>query len=195
VPSEDAPGVVPGKAEDLPLGGAQGLRPTTPPGAANGAPQPVGGSQTASKATEDPADGRRSAERAALDRVMGSGRRVRRREAADWSAGRDPRLVGDLVEELVAREGWSLEVSLGSLAAGWAGIVGPNVAEHCAPEAFDGGELTVRADSAAWATQIRLLEGPLISALTQAVGEGVVVGVKVLGPAGDKRRPRFIRHR
>ncbi|MDR2347768.1 MAG: DUF721 domain-containing protein [Bifidobacteriaceae bacterium] len=100
-----------------------------------------------------------------------------------------------MVDQLVRREGWSLEVSLGSLAAGWAEIVGPNVAEHCSPEAFDNGELTVRADSSAWAAQIRLLEGPLIGALGRAVGEGVVTGVKVVGPAGSKRRARYIKHR
>ncbi|MDR3107413.1 MAG: ABC transporter ATP-binding protein [Bifidobacteriaceae bacterium] len=68
VPSEDVPGVVARKAEGLPLGGAQGLRLTTPRGAAispgsprrsgaprrtswggAGAPQPVLGSQTVAK--------------------------------------------------------------------------------------------------------------------------------------------------
>jgi hypothetical protein len=46
-PSEDVPGVVARKAEGLPLGRAQGLRPWAPRGAATGAPQPVLGSQTA----------------------------------------------------------------------------------------------------------------------------------------------------
>ncbi|MDR2453439.1 MAG: DciA family protein [Bifidobacteriaceae bacterium] len=160
-----------------------------------GGKAPTGPAAASAASAAGAEDSRRTAERAALDRVMGSARRVRRSKAAGRQGGRDPRLAGELVEEMVAREGWSLEVTLGSLAAGWAEIVGPNVAEHCAPEAFEGGELTVRADSAAWATQIRLLEGPLISALARAVGEGLVTGVKVLGPAGVKRRPRYIKHR
>jgi predicted nucleic acid-binding Zn ribbon protein len=104
-------------------------------------------------------------------------------------------LAGELVEEMVSREGWELDVSLGSIAAGWEGIVGTQVAEHCAPEAFSEGELTVRADSSAWAAQLRLLEGQLVGALAQAVGEGVVTGVKVVGPSAARRRGRYIARR
>jgi predicted nucleic acid-binding Zn ribbon protein len=124
---------------------------------------------------------------------MGTTRRLKRRVAAEWSAGRDPQLAGELLDELVAREGWALDVSLGSLAAGWEGIVGTQVAEHCAPEAFADGELTVRADSSAWTAQIRLLAGQMLSALERAVGDGVVREIKVLGPDGRRRGRHIVR--
>jgi predicted nucleic acid-binding Zn ribbon protein len=138
---------------------------------------------------------RRSAEQAAVERILGSRPRKERRRAAEWSSGRDPALAGELVEELVAREGWALDVSLGTLAATWPDIVGVKVAEHCAPEEFDDGELTVRADSPAWATQIRLLGGQLVEALARSVGEGVVREVRVVGPASKKRRGPYIARR
>jgi predicted nucleic acid-binding Zn ribbon protein len=144
--------------------------------------------------SEAGAEGRRAAEKAALERVLAGQRRLKktRPEAAAWSAERDPKLVGDLFEELVVQEGWSLDVSLGSLAAGWEGIVGSHVAEHCSPEAFEAGELTIRADSAAWATQIRLLAGPMLQAVAKAVGDGVVKDIKVVGPAATGRKGRYI---
>jgi predicted nucleic acid-binding Zn ribbon protein len=147
------------------------------------------------EATE--AQERRSAQRAALERVLSGSKRLARSrpKAAEWSSRRDPALAGELVDELVKREGWALDISLGSLAATWPEIVGPQVADHCAPEAFAEGELTVRADSAAWATQIRLLAGQLLTALERALGEGLVSEIKVLGPAGPKRRGRHITRR
>ena len=42
-------------------------------------------------------------------------------------------------------------------------IVGAEVAAHCLPEEFEAGRLTVRADSTAWATQVRLLAPTLLA--------------------------------
>ena len=40
----------------------------------------------------------------------------------------------------------------------WDQLVGADVAAHTRPERFSDGELVVIADSAAWATQVRLLD-------------------------------------
>jgi predicted nucleic acid-binding Zn ribbon protein len=139
-------------------------------------------------------DGRRSAEKAALDRVMGSTKRLRAkgRPTPGRGSDRDPKLVADLVDEVVVEGGWALDVSLGSLAVGWGEMVGDKVAEHCVPESFKDGELTVRADSTAWATEIRLLSGQLLEAVARAVGQGVVTDIRVLGPARAQRRGRYV---
>ncbi len=70
----------------------------------------------------------------------------------------------------------------------WAQIVGEEIAAHVSPETFEGGTLTVRADSTAWATQVRLLAPTLLRRLAEELGEGVVERVAVGGPAGPSWR-------
>ena len=43
--------------------------------------------------------------------------------------------------------------------------------------------LTVRADSSAWATQLRLLSSSLLARLAADVGEDTVAEIKVVGPS------------
>jgi predicted nucleic acid-binding Zn ribbon protein len=64
------------------------------------------------------------------------------------------------------------------------------VAGHCAPEHYAEEErvLTVRCDSTAWATQLRLLAPQLVARLNADLGDGTVTLIKVLGPAGPTRR-------
>ncbi|MEV7617058.1 DUF721 domain-containing protein [Streptomyces sp. NPDC089799] len=68
------------------------------------------------------------------------------------------------------------------LAAAWADIVGPEIAGHLLVVAVDGGQLVVRADSKAWAAQIRLLEPHLVTQLNQHLGHEAVRCMQVLTP-------------
>jgi predicted nucleic acid-binding Zn ribbon protein len=74
----------------------------------------------------------------------------------------------------------------------WDAVVGADVAAHCVPETFADGVLTVRADSSAWATQVRLLIPTLLRRLGEVVGEDTVTKVVVRGPSGPtwRRGPR-----
>ena len=72
-------------------------------------------------------------------------------------SGRDPSLLGDQMDRLLLDRGWNLDVAVGAVMGRWSEIVGPNVAEHCKPVTFSDGVLTVRADSTAWTTQMRLM--------------------------------------
>jgi predicted nucleic acid-binding Zn ribbon protein len=72
---------------------------------------------------------------------------------------------------------------VGGLFGRWAQIVGPELAAHTRPDGFSGGELLVIADSTAWATQVRLLAGTLLTRLNAELGSTVVHRVKVRGPA------------
>jgi predicted nucleic acid-binding Zn ribbon protein len=65
---------------------------------------------------------------------------------------------------------------------------GPAGAAHARPESFDDGALVVRADSAAWATELRLLTPQLTAAIARVAGEGTVTSVIVRGPSGGRRR-------
>jgi len=112
--------------------------------------------------------------------------RTARRERAGRAARsdyRDPSLLGDQMERLLLDRGWNVDVAVGSVMGRWASIVGGEVAAHCTPLTFADGVLTVRADSTAWATQMRLLSSSILSRLEAEVGEGTVAELKVLGPS------------
>jgi predicted nucleic acid-binding Zn ribbon protein len=53
---------------------------------------------------------------------------------------------------------------------------------------FEDGVLTVRAESTAWATQVRLLVPTLLRRLAEEVGEGTVGKVVVHGPTAPSWR-------
>ncbi len=101
----------------------------------------------------------------------------------------DPQALGAAIEGLVGEEGWELAVATGSIFGRWQQIVGPELAEHTAPETLADGELTVIADSTAWATQLRLLSAQLLLRLNAELGDGAVRRVRVRGPVTVTRKP------
>ncbi len=76
----------------------------------------------------------------------------------------------------------------------WAQLVGPEVAERAKPIVLKDGELTVQAESTAWATQLRLMQRQLLSRIAAGVGRDVVKSLRVLGPAAPSWRygPRHV---
>jgi predicted nucleic acid-binding Zn ribbon protein len=101
----------------------------------------------------------------------------------------DPQPFTSAIAGLISEQGWTLAAATGALFGHWAQIVGPELAEHTKPESLADGELTVTADSTAWATQLRLLAGQLVHRLNVELGDGSVRRVKVRGPASAQRRP------
>ena len=96
------------------------------------------------------------------------------------------------MDRLVVERGWQAPVAVGGVIGRWDAVVGTEIAGHCTPETFTEGVLTVRADSTAWATQVRLLLPQVLRRLTEEVGEGVVTKVVVLAPTAPswRRGPR-----
>ena len=101
----------------------------------------------------------------------------------------DPAPLDAAIDGLIAETGWELAVAAGSVFGRWAQIVGADLAAHTAPDGLADGELTVTADSTAWATQLRLLAGELVRRLNVELGDGTVRRVKVRGPVAPSRRP------
>lgn len=118
----------------------------------------------------------------------GPGRRRAAGEQPPARSGRDPLLVGDEVQRLVASRGWDAEVQVGSVVGRWPAIVGEQVAQNVEVVAFEGTTLTVRARSTAWATQMRLLQSSVLARIEEQVGVGVVTQIQVQGPAGPHWR-------
>lgn len=73
-------------------------------------------------------------------------------------------------------------MAVASVHARWPTLVGPDIAAHCAPVTLRDGELTVTAESTAWATQLRLLAHDLQRRISSDLGPGVVRRVYVRGP-------------
>ncbi|WP_298805007.1 DUF721 domain-containing protein [uncultured Pseudokineococcus sp.] len=186
--------------------------PPEPPGGPGGPPDPPADGDAALSA--DPsADAVRAAlgraraaarARGVLPGAPGSGGKSsdqrrreerRRRGTAMSGAGpddRDPQTVGRSVDRLVGELGWSAPVAVGGVVGRWEQVVGPEVAAHATPERFADGVLVVRADSTAWATQLRLLEPVIARRLDEELGAGVVVKLQVRGPGAPswRRGPR-----
>lgn len=106
---------------------------------------------------------------------------------------RDPQPLWAGITRLITENGWTEPVAVGGVIGRWAAVVGSDVAEHCVPEEFSDGVLTVRADSSAWATQLRLLVPTLLRRMAEDIGENTVHTVVVRGPAAPswRRGPRL----
>ena len=95
---------------------------------------------------------------------------------------RDPQPFATALDRLTNEHGWEVDLSVHAVLARWAELVGADLAAHCQPEGFSDGVLTVRAESTAWATQLRLLAPQLAGRLNAQVGAGTVRTVSVRGP-------------
>lgn len=131
-------------------------------------------------------------------------RRRRGRAAADpaeWSGPgpgpRDPVAAGSALNGLVASGGWGDHLAVHAVTGRWDEIAGPAVAAHSHVESFTDGVLTVRCDSTAWATQLRMLVPQLLARLSDEAGAGVVRRVEVKGPDAPSwvRGPRRVKGR
>jgi predicted nucleic acid-binding Zn ribbon protein len=114
--------------------------------------------------------------------------RRRRRWSGPRPDDRDPQLLGGLVSRIAKDRGWTEKLNGGEVFNRWSSLVGPDVAEHTQPISLTDGELTVQADSTAWATQLRLLQRQLLAKIAAAVGNGVVKRLKVAGPSAPSWR-------
>lgn len=131
------------------------------------------------------------ARKSAREKGLRPGSPARRtRRAADLGTGRahrdgrDPQTLADQLDRMLVERGWTVDVAAGSVMDRWPQIVGPDVAAHSSPVSFEDGLLVVRADSTAWATQLRLLGSTLLGRIEQSVGADVVRELKITGPAG-----------
>ena len=102
--------------------------------------------------------------------------------------GRDPALIGEQIDRLLLDRGWNVDVSAGAVMGRWPVIVGPDVAAHSTPVTFTDGELLVRADSTAWATQLRYMTSTLLGRLEAEAGPGVVTSLQIVGPSAPSWR-------
>ncbi|WSN15101.1 DciA family protein [Micromonospora sp. NBC_01699] len=134
------------------------------------------------------------------DRGVGRDGQPRRRLRGYSGPGpdpRDPQLLGTVLARLVKARGWQQPTAEATVFGAWEKVVGPDVAKHSRPIKLENGELTVEAESTAWATQLRLLAGSLLKRIAGEVGHNVVRKLHIHGPTAPSwsRGPRRVRGR
>lgn len=162
--------------------------------AASAPPDPDGAARAALLRARDAAKGRGLAPGTRRGRVGSRLGIDGERTGEPYTPGRDPVTVASSLDRLLSDRGWSRSLSVAGVVGRWRAVVGDQLADHCQPETFEEGALVVRADSTAWAMQVRLLLPQLSRRLDEEIGEGVVESITVLGPGGPtwKRGPRSV---
>lgn len=130
--------------------------------------------------------------RAGARRALGESAQQGSGEGGRGGSGRDPSLLGPVVDKLIAHRGWTAPVAVGSVVSRWDRLVGPQVAEHCRPERFEDGVVDVVCDTTAWATNLKLMQPQLMEVFTRELGRGIVTGLRIRGPqAPSWKRGRY----
>ena len=127
-------------------------------------------------------------------------RRARAREERDaetsrpFGKGRDPRGVADVMDALASQLGWTSALAQSDLLAGWLELAGEETAKHAVPEGITDGVLTVRCESTAWATQLRMMRSDLLAKIAERFPEADIESIRFQGPDAPswKRGPRSI---
>jgi predicted nucleic acid-binding Zn ribbon protein len=121
----------------------------------------------------------------------------RRKPSPRRSAREDPVPIADVLGDLVRDHGWDERLMTQRVFSDWAGIVGPEIAEHSVAESITDGIVSIRADSTAWAKQLQLLAPTIVRRLNEELGQGSVMRVDIRGPQGPSWKPgrRVVRGR
>jgi predicted nucleic acid-binding Zn ribbon protein len=126
--------------------------------------------------------------------------RTRRRAREDpgssvpFGAGRDPRGLGDAISALTSALGWNSPLAQSELLASWAELAGAETARHSTPAGIDDGVLTVRCESTAWATQLRMMRVEIMTHIASRYPEAGIASIRFQGPGAPswKKGPRSI---
>jgi predicted nucleic acid-binding Zn ribbon protein len=137
-------------------------------------------------------------------RVFGDGssrsrdaRKRRTREPGSSTAfgpGRDAQGLADVLDALTTTLGWNSPLAQSELLASWTEIAGAETAEHSQPVGIDDGLLTVRCDSTAWATQLRLMRAEITTRIDSRYPEAGIRSIRFEGPGAPswKRGPKSV---
>jgi predicted nucleic acid-binding Zn ribbon protein len=110
---------------------------------------------------------------------------------------RDPQPFGAVLSQLIKARGWRKPAAEARIFGSWEVVVGAEIAAHCRPVKLEDGELTIEAESTAWATQLRLLAGKLLGRIGADVGRDVVARLNIHGPVAPSwaKGPKRVRGR
>ncbi len=110
----------------------------------------------------------------------GGGRRGRAARSGE------PAGIGAVLDELLASPRWRPGTKLAELAGRWDEVVGDRLARECRPVSLADGTLLVEVSTAAWAVQLRFLEGEIRGRANETIGAGAVRALRVVVDRGPK---------
>lgn len=109
-----------------------------------------------------------------------------RRHGARSERGRAPNTLSELLGQWVDRHGWQDRLHDSQIHQRWLEIAGEEIAAHAEPVRLRGGVLVVRAQSGAWATQLRYLTPRLLERAQQVLGVDRVERVQIVSGEGGQ---------
>ncbi len=111
-----------------------------------------------------------------------------------FGSGRDPEGLGAVMDAVTSKLGWSSPLARSELLASWLEIAGVETAEHSTPVGIEEGVLTVKCDSTAWATQLRLMRVQIMNRIISRYPDAGIESIRFEGPGAPswKRGPRSI---
>ncbi|MEU7384146.1 MULTISPECIES: DciA family protein [unclassified Streptomyces] len=137
------------------------------------------------------------AREAAKARGEGSTRKAKRRTCTTpvRHDGREPAGFAAVLQGLMADRAWAVPAAGGSILDQWPAIaaaVSPNLPAHVAAVAFhaETGQLDLRPDSPAYATQLRLISARIVAAANESARTDAVRSVRVLAVGAAPRTDR-----
>ncbi|MFD7498320.1 DciA family protein [Streptomyces sp. NPDC059832] len=118
----------------------------------------------------------------------------RRRQRVVQRDGREPSGFAAVLQGLMADRAWELPAAGGTVLDRWpdiAAAVAPQLPDHVQAVAFhpETGQLDLRPDSPAYATQLRLISARIVAAANESASTGAVRSVRVLA-VGAAPAPR-----
>ena len=94
----------------------------------------------------------------------------------------DPELISGVLSNLISDREWDSGLAEGNLFAGWASIVGGDIATHTEPISLLDGKLLVQCSSTAWATQLTLTQNDILATIRASAPGALVESIRFIGP-------------
>ena len=122
-------------------------------------------------------------------------REVRERRDETRTRNEDPLALTNILKEFVQVRDWQKGLAEGSLFTEWASVVGEDISANAIPVSLVDGRLTIQTRSTAWATQLNLIKGELLTQVSSSAPGALVEEIVVIGPHAPswKRGLRTIR--
>lgn len=114
-----------------------------------------------------------------------------------FASGRDPRVLGNVLDTIVRDMGWSEDLDQARLIEEWAEFVGVATAEHTIVIGIRDRVLEVQCDSTTWATELRRLRAEMLTRLLDEYPNADIRDMRFLAPGAPSWRhgPRVVQGR
>lgn len=105
--------------------------------------------------------------------------------------GRDPNTLGSVLDGLADGRRWVPQLKLAQLRDHWDQVVGPAIAMHSTVASVRDGVLTIRTESAVWATQLTYMIPQLTVVIRERLAGLDIQEIRVTGPQSGYRRNAY----